>query len=173
MTHHSEDTLTHALIYAERGYHVFPVHGVKNGVCTCSKGATCTSIGKHPKTKNGVKDATTDEATIIGWFRNKPHTNVGIATGKVSGLFVVDVDPDKGGLESLAKLNLSSPMTVRTGSGGLHLYYTYDPTLTVGNSAGELAPGIDIRTTGGYVVAPPSLHRTGNYYTWEFNNGTY
>lgn len=172
MTHHSEDVLTYALAYAERGYPVLPLHGLKDGVCTCSKGAKCTSSGKHPKTTNGVKDATTDEATIVGWFKNKPHTNVGIATGCASWLFVVDVDPDKGGFESLAKLNLSSPMTVRTGSGGLHLYYKFDPAIVVGNSAGKLAPGIDIRTTGGYVVAPPSLHRSGKLYTWETNNAT-
>jgi hypothetical protein len=165
----NNSALDYALTYAYKNWYVFPVHGIKNGVCTCGK-ATCASPGKHPRTKNGLKDATTDEAAIRRWFEGKNNINIGIATGAISGLVVVDVDAKSGGLESLAKLNLGKALTVNTGGGGKHLYYQWPTDVSIGNSVGKLAPGIDIRGIRGYVVAPPSLHVSGKSYEWEASN---
>jgi putative DNA primase/helicase len=118
-----------------------------------------------------VKDATTDEATIRQWWQQWPDANSGIATGAVSGLVVLDVDPRHGGEESLQQLidahNGDFPETVTslTGGGGGHFYFA-SPGVLVRNRVG-LMPGLDIRGDGGYVVAPPSLHVSGQLYVWE------
>jgi Bifunctional DNA primase/polymerase, N-terminal len=92
-----------ALVYATRGWPVLPLHSVHNGECTCGA-ANCQSPGKHPRTANGIKDATTDLEQIKQWWTYWPEANIGIATGAASGLLVVDVDPRNGGKESLERL---------------------------------------------------------------------
>jgi hypothetical protein len=92
---------------------------------------------------------------------------VGIATGADSGLFVLDVDPDSGGFDTLAALErehgpLPYTRTIRTGSAGKHFYWRW-PGFAVSNSAGKLGPGLDIRGNGGQVVAPPSRSAKGAY----------
>jgi hypothetical protein len=85
---------------------------------------------------------------------------------------VLDVDPDKGGDDSLRKLEekygqLPVTTEVLTGGGGHHYYFEH-PGGSLGNSAGKLGPGLDIRADGGQVVAPPSVHPvTGRTYEWE------
>ena len=79
-----------ALGYAERGYEVFPVHGVCGGVCLCPKGPRCEDAGKHPATPRGFYDATSDPDQIREWWRGNPDANIGICTG--DGFFVFDVD---------------------------------------------------------------------------------
>src|SRR5262245_64327499 len=93
--------------------------------------------------------------------------DIGIVTG--GGLLVVDVDPRHDGDASLADLErvhgpLPDTPRGRTGGGGLHVYFAVDQA--VGNCT-NLAPGIDLRGEGGYVVAPPSLHASGRRYVWE------
>jgi hypothetical protein len=93
---------------------------------------------------------------------------VAIRTGAKSGLVVVDVDPAHGGDDSMAMLEgIHGPMppgrTIRTGSGGRHLYFRH-PGGVVRNDAGRvLGPGIDLRADGGYVIAPPSRIAGGAY----------
>lgn len=163
--------LAAALGYARRGWSVLPLHSFRpDGACTCSKGAECVSSGKHPRTKNGSHDATTDEETIRDWWRQYPAANVGIATGERSGIFVLDADAKNGGPESLAALEcqhgaLPWSARVRTGSGGLHVYLEY-PGRHLANRAGKMAPGLDVRCCGGFVVAPPSRHASGGAYSW-------
>jgi hypothetical protein len=98
-----------------------------------------------------------------------PDAGVGIVTGAVSGLVVVDVDLRHGGdvsLEGLEREHGRIPTTVecRTGGGGRHLYFTH-PGGLIRNKVG-LAPGVDLRGDGGYVVAPPSVHSSGVRYAW-------
>jgi uncharacterized protein YdaU (DUF1376 family) len=166
----SNGLLSAALSYAERGWHVLPLHSVNaDGSCTCGK-PECGSIGKHPRTRHGVKDATTEEAIIRGWWKKWPDANVGIATGPISGILVVDLD-NKDGKRGSDMFDLFSVMNqyeratlaVNTGN-GLHLYY-HCPEEHIKNGVGK--DGIDVRSGGGYVVAPPSTHANGKMYEWQ------
>lgn len=103
------------------------------------------------------------------WFARWPDANVGIVTGALSGLVVLDVDPRHGGDESLAEFEIehapvASTVAAVTGGGGRHLYFAH-PGGAVPNRIG-LAPGLDLRGDGGCVVAPPSLHASGRRYAW-------
>jgi hypothetical protein len=129
----------------------------------------CQPGGKKPLTEHGFKEATTNVEQIIAWWRRWPNANIGIPTGAASGLLVLDVDAQHGGLETLARLEdengrLPNAPTVRTGNGGLHIYFR-DPG-GVRNSTGLVGPGIDVRGDGGYVVAAGSIHENGNVYRW-------
>lgn len=128
--------------------------------------------GKVPLVKDWPRLASTDETTIRQWWRRYPDANIGLATGRQSDLFVLDIDPGKGGDESLRTLEekfvaLPPTIEVLTGGGGRHYYFKH-PGLLVGNSASELGAGLDVKTDGGQVVAPPSIHpTTGRCYAWE------
>ena len=158
------------LAYAARGWAVLPVHTPEGDGCSCSR-HDCTSRGKHPRTVNGVKDATADTTRIREWFDKWPMANVGIATGGVSGFFALDVDPGHGGDETLASLEkLNGPLpptlTVHTGGGGKHLFFALPKGRAVLSRVG-ISPGLDTRGEGGFVVAPPSLHASGETYRWD------
>jgi putative DNA primase/helicase len=84
-----EGRLEAALPYAELGWAVFPVHSAHNGVCTCRKGAACGATGKHPSTRHGVGDATTDPEKIKAWWNGWPDANIGVATGEASAIVVL------------------------------------------------------------------------------------
>jgi hypothetical protein len=125
--------------------------------------------GKVPITSNGYKDGTSDARQIAGWFDSRPDANVGILVGPESGLCVLDVDPRHGGDQELARLQqeygpLPPTWTVETGGGGRHYYFEFDPRA----ARRELAPGIELKARGGYVVAPPSIHpETARRYSWR------
>jgi putative DNA primase/helicase len=155
-----------ALKYAARGWSVVPLYSVEDGICACARGESCQHPGKHPRTPNGVHDATTDRKRIKAWLEKWPNANFGIATGHRSGIFVLDVD-GKVGEASLEALQdrygrLPKTLTVKTGN-GRHLYFRCDGA-RVGNSAGRLGEGIDVRGDGGYVVAAGSVHISGAVY---------
>lgn len=157
-----------ALAYARRGWPVLPLHVPQAGQCSCGA-PECTTVGKHPRTKHGAKDATTGEPMIRQWWSRWPGANVGIATGWVSGLVVVDVDPRNGGDNSLLALERQHgklPQTVEalTGGGGRHILFVH-PGGRIKNS--PVAPGVDLKADGGYIVAPPSLHASGKAYAWD------
>ena len=110
-----------------------------------------------------------DAATIAQWLARWPGANVGIVTGEISNLIVLDIDPKHGGDDSLAELErrfgpLPATVEAQTGGGGRHLYFAH-PGGLMPNRVG-LAQGIDLRGDGGYVVAPPSLHPSGQLYAW-------
>ena len=157
-----------AMAYAEAGWRVLPVWGVRDGgTCRCRGGARCSSPGKHPRTPDGVRAASADVKRIATW-RLDARANIAIATGAESGLVVVDVDPRSGGDETLAALErrlgpLPATPRVDTGGGGWHIYVAH-PGHAV---RGTLGGGIDIKSDGGYVVAPPSGHASGGAYTWH------
>jgi len=99
---------------------------------------------------------------------------VGIATGVVADLLVLDVDPANGGDASYEQLRKQFPaafaelLEVRTGSGGTHLYFECrSPT----PSRANILPGIDVKADGDYVVAPPSLDLSGSHYQFTSNSG--
>lgn len=165
-----ESRLDYALRYAALNWAVLPLHWItEKGVCSCDK--ACKSPGKHPLTKSGLKEASVDTQRLNYWFGKKwPKANIGIATGAVSGLFVVDVDPKNGGDDTLDKLReqgLFFPDNVMqiTGSGGKHYVFKYPGA--IGRSTSNLWPGIDTRGDGGYIVVEPSNHISGKCYFWE------
>ncbi len=111
--------------------------------------------------------ATTSE--VEEWFRRWSDGNVGIVTGAVSRLVVLDIDPKHGGDESLAHLirehgPLPHTIEALTGGGGRHIYFAH-PGGILRNKVG-IFPGIDIRGDGGCIVAPPSVHTCGKAYKW-------
>jgi len=132
----------------------------------------CIRNKKNPLTANGFKDASSDEQVINGWWDKYPDANIGLPTGKVNNLVVVDVDVknDAGGMDSLQQLleecGEFDTKVVRTPSGGLHYYFSYPQDEEIIKCRTNLRPGIDIRADGGYVVAPGSSI-DGNAYEFE------
>jgi hypothetical protein len=163
--HLANEPLLAALAYAVAGWPILPLHTpTPAGGCSCRQ-TDCSSAGKHPRTRHGLTQATTDPQRIAAWWKRWPNANVGIATGD---LVVIDIDGPDGAraLDELQTEHGPLPVTraVRTGR-GLHLYFAVHGH-AIANSAGRLGPGIDVRGRGGYIVAPPSRHATGDAYTW-------
>lgn len=163
--------LSTALTYAARGWLVLPLH--TPGAEGCSCGQDCgTSAGKHPRTPHGLYDASRQPDHLWRWWHRWPDANLAIRTGLVSGLVVLDVDSRHGGEDSLETLQatyaaLPPTLTAHSGGGGRHLYFRH-PGRPIPNSAevGGYA-GLDVRADGGYIVAPPSLHQSGQRYRWQ------
>jgi len=101
------------------------------------------------------------ESEITAWFTRTPDANIGIVTGSISGVAVVDLDGPEGIAEA-KKLGLSSTLVSITGE-GKHLWFRASAHVA---SSVRVHPGIDIRGEGGYVVAPPSIHESGRRYRW-------
>ena len=157
-----------ALDLAKQGGAVFPLHTVDDGKCSCAA-RDCERPGKHPRTRRGLHDASRNEAQVKQWWWQWPDANVGLATGVASGVVVLDIDGPKGA-ESIKALQakhgkLPKTPTARTGGGGWHLYFRH-PGGLVRNSVKRLGDGLDVRGDGGYVVAPPSIHASGEAYRW-------
>lgn len=164
--------LTDAVLWlASLGFFLIPLHSpVGDGACSCGH-ATCGAKAKHPRTPSGSKDATRDPdalRTLFGvLYRN---ANVGIATGERAGIVVLDVDPRHGGDRALMELEtrhgeLPATPASTTGGGGLHFFFKH-PGGVIKNSVSKIGAGLDIRGAGGYVVAPPSVHVSGQSYSW-------
>ena len=121
----------------------------------------CAPGGKHPITEHGFHDATTNLAQVRQWWRRFPQANIGVPTGRPSGVVVVDVDVH--GVNGFAaccrakEAGLLSgwEVVVRSPSGGLHAYYpAHESAEQRSWQAGRA--GIDFRGDGGYIIAPPS-----------------
>jgi DNA polymerase I len=170
--------LAAVLWYAKHSWKVFAAHTPTAKGCSCSKKKHCPDIGKHPRwhktlLPHGVTSATTDEALIKTWWRQWPDANIGIATGVESGIFVLDVDARHDGIISRTSLETTHgplPPTVErvSGDGGGHLVFAHPgAAVRIKNSDSKLAPGLDIRGDGGYIIVPPSLHVSGQQYKWK------
>ncbi|MBD0328583.1 MAG: bifunctional DNA primase/polymerase [Thermoleophilia bacterium] len=132
-------------------------------------------LSKKPRAESGgVNDSTTDEQTIRDWWSRSPDANVAIATGRYGDRWLVGIDLDGDeGFHSLASLatvagigreevrRALATRRVRTPRGGAHLYYWSGAEIR--NSQRKIAPGIDVRGVGGYLVAPPSRLPDGEY----------
>ena len=160
-----------AVRYAAHGWPVLPLHTPEpRRGCSCRGASSCTSPGKHPRTRNGVHDASTDPDQVRNWWTQWPSANVGVATGSASGLLVLDVDLPHGptSLEDLEASYSRLPATCeqRTGSGGRQLLVTSGGDSTMLGNRTAIRPGIDVRGEGGYIVVPPSRHHSGSRYCW-------
>lgn len=164
--------LDYALAYAAIGWHVLPVWWVvkkSDGLfgCGCGK-PDCKNPGKHPHTKAGQNDATTDGEIIKRWWNQHPQLNIGIFLAP-SNLVAVDIDPRNGGHETIEMLedkhgNLFSDVMAFTGGGGEHRIFTLPQGLQ--NLPGKLGPGVDLKLNG-FIVVEPSSHASGNTYEFE------
>lgn len=165
------DKINSAQHYLQRGWLVVPLHDVSAGACSCGNGDpehTRRQGGKHPIYANWQAMPLRTPAAVAAVWSARPSANVGIATGRSSGVWVLDTDPDNGGdaaLRDLVNTYGPLPMTyqVITGSGGLHHYFAMPPDFEPTNRRGQLAVGLDVRGTGGQVVAPPSVSGKGAY----------
>jgi hypothetical protein len=173
--------LSAALWYASLGWSVVPVHKVVvatdgSTVCSCPAGAACGSKGKHPAVvweRYQRMAAIPDQIRV--WFEGRFASHgVGIITGAVSGFFVIDVDegPGKAGgdaFNDLQFLHGDIPFTVRarTGGGGKHILLQHPKDIWVRTARNVLAPGVDVRGDGGFIVAAPSMHESGRIYLWD------
>lgn len=141
-----------ALAYAARGWHVFPL----------------LERDKRPRFIGAYKRATTDAAQIRRWWRQWPLANIGLATGAASGIWVLDVDGEAGeqSYVELVRPHGGAPETrmVAT-SKGYHLYWRLGDAADPGRRIGA-RPGLDIIGGQGYLLAPPSVHPSGQTYQW-------
>lgn len=153
----TNSNLEHALKYISIGWRVFPINK-----------------DKRPLTSNGFKDATNDEKRVRAWWKKHPHAGIGVATGKVSGIVVLDADLQKEeAQENLAHLiktrgSFEQTVVAQSGGGGLHFYFKHPGSdIKVSNAQNFMGfHGIDVRGDGGYIIVPPTLHKSGNKYSW-------
>jgi hypothetical protein len=143
------DILKAALWYASKGFSVIPIRA----------GEKKPHIKWEPYQHQRATDA-----EIRNWWQKWPDANVGVVTGQVSGIDVIDVDSEAG----KAALDEFMPDTIvapacRTPSGGWHFYFAHRPGLV---NRARVLTDCDVRTCGGYVVAPPSQNGNGRTYTW-------
>ncbi len=149
---HASTLEKHAIEYAEMGWHVFPL--IPNT--------------KKPLTPQGYKNATTNLNKIHHWWSRNPKANIGISTGTSSQIFVIDIDRKNGvdGLESIKGNAIPACPTVKTPTGGYHYYFAQSKPLKT--RVGALS-GVDFKSDGGYVVAPPSIVDS-KPYTWDLDH---
>jgi len=145
----TENLLNIALDYAKLGFNVIPIR-----------------IDKKPFVpwEKYQKERVSCEM-IQHWWSRCPHANIGIVTGQVSNVIVLDIDGAEG-LQSIKDYQLTIPPTptVKTGGGGVHYYFKH-PGFPCKNFVKKY-PGVDFRGDGGYVIAPPSKHASGTHYEW-------
>ncbi|QIP85687.1 DNA primase [Streptomyces sp. Tu 2975] len=168
--------LAHALSAAERGLPVIPLSATKLPALRSPHRDDPQPVlcrGECGLPGHGVHDATTDPAAVRALFAAAPWaTGYGIACGRPPHhLIGIDLDT-KSSTDSMAELQhlalrhlftIPETITVLTPSGGRHLWLTGPPDTVVANSASRLAPGIDVRGTGGYLVGPGSVTAHGAY----------
>ena len=128
----------------------------------------CRVKGKEPLTPHGFKDATCDETQIRAWWTQWPNANIATPTGL--GWWVLDVDPRNGGKESLEVLTEKHgrlPDTLQQMTGGDGRHYCFATVKGVRIGCGTIAPGLDYKGEGGYILLAPSIHPNGKAYTWD------
>ena len=161
-----------AVAYGSRGLYVFPCHHIAtDGSCSC--GSECASPGKHPRVLDWENLATPDDAQIRSWWARWPLANIGCAAGR-TGWIVIDTDPRNGGDDAIHELTVcyGSYVTARslTGGGGTHDVFALPKRTTFRSRStafGVSYPGVDVKSAGGYVLLPPSNHKSGQRYQWE------
>ena len=107
-----------------------------------------------------------DKEEITKWFEKFPKANIAVVTGKISGITALDIDARHGGFESIKAFEVPTTVQARSGSGSSHFIFKYNSD--VGNTQGStgIAPGIDTKNDGGYLILEPSNHISGGKYEW-------
>jgi hypothetical protein len=164
-----DQLLAAAVGLAERGWRIVPLHTPTPRGCSCPQRDACKKSGKHPRMSGWPTRATSDKKRLVEWWREWPDANIGIVAGRGSGITVLDVDPRNGGDDRLAELErehrqLPRTVTVETGGGGQHYYFAAPPSAA---RSAVLSEGLELLGERKLVVAPPSLHASGQRYEWD------
>jgi hypothetical protein len=158
--------LAAALLYGALGWPVVPLFTPTDGVCDCPqswKDADKCTPGKHPRTRNGLDDASTDEAAIRRWWGMWPHANIGVDLARAG---LVDIAPDS--LEWFAEFTargLPKTLSFASGGGEGHAHHLYARPEGCAIHRNCQTGKYDVMSNG-YAVMPPSLHSSGRRYTW-------
>lgn len=147
-----EDIAVIASEYVDNGWSVLPVKPEeKRPYMTNWLQYTRTRATKH---------------TVENWFRSLSNAGIGVVTGKVSNMVVLDIESDcPYPIEDLLR-KYPTQMYSRTGSGGYHLFYQYPTNISrVANRVG-IFERADLRADGGFIVLPPTIHPNGSRYEW-------
>ena len=169
---------THALGCARAGLRVHPLYMVTEALtCSCWRGADCPEKqrGKHPRLPRWQQAATADIGQVLAWWDEWPDAGIGVATGRASRVWVLDCDGDEAlswYRERCREHGLVKTVGAKTGR-GRHFWWRFpeDESVSIRNAQG-IAPGVDVRGEGGYVIAPPTRHRSGAQYQW-LSSGAY
>lgn len=156
--------------YTRLGLHPILLHGLnEDDSCTCGRDECTDSRGKHPVHK-GWQNAPLDAAALDGALEKNWRFNVGLRMGRQpSGLVLIaiDVDGPRSLLDPLIAEEGELPPTLTASTGkGLHLIFKMPPGREPPTNRVKLAPGIDVRSEGGQIVAAPSRHYSGRRYRW-------
>jgi hypothetical protein len=164
LNHYQQAMLDAALRYAERGRAVLPV-----------------SRSKKPINANGSRSATTDSQQIAAWWQAHPTAQIGIATGSISGIWVIDVELKNGkdGIKALRR-EFGDQFTIdektlvqKTPTGGFQFVFVWDEDREIRNVR-DVLEGVDIRGDGGFIVAAPSSFSVdGKRITYQWNDAAY
>lgn len=157
-----------ALKYQKRGLEIVPTTYVReDDFCSCSKGAKCASPGKHPAVAGWTKDYTSKDKTLDQIFRM--GQGVGIKTGTVNKLIVVDCDTRESYEQVLQSFAIPTTRTVKTHR-GYQIYLKIPADLYLKGSQNILKSmdifDVDLRAEKNFVMAPPSKHPKGGRYEW-------
>ena len=161
------NNLKAALELAGLDWKLVPLHAPKGDRCDCNR-PNCPSVAKHPRVTDWTRAASDELETVMNWWQQWPHANIGIATGPASGIVVLDVDVRHGGDEEIERLVKQHGLLPRcpaaaTGGGGSHYYFKHPGGTVLSRT---ILPGIDVKGDGGQVVAAPSVHASGTSYEW-------
>ena len=148
----SNDLLHAALEYGDQGLAIMP----------------CVERGKKPALSRTGKEhavATSDVDQIIKWWdATYPRSNIGIACTP-NQLAVIDIDGEEG-IDWIRDNQMPMPTTATaTTARGFHYYYRWPAGMRI--STCQIAPKLEIRAAGAYVIAPPSIHPDGTRYRWS------
>jgi hypothetical protein len=150
-----------AIALGARGLRVFP----------------CWPRKKEPAIRDNLRLAAVDEAIIRKFWGEQGQYNIGVATGRGSGIWVTDEDGEEG-LATMSRLEaehgkLPKTVEVVTGGGGRHLYWRWPDGVEIRNFQVRAdLPGLDVRGEGGYCLAPPSWHPSGRRYEWSVDSAS-
>jgi|ERR1044071_1786247 hypothetical protein len=144
--------INEALIYAQQGFSVIPLK----------------PRDKRPLvTWEPFQNMIASISTVKFWWEQWPNANIGIVTGKISGIVVVDCDSMAGlkRVRNYIRATLVGKIPMASTSAGVHLYFKHPMDKFI-NNRGKMLEDVDVRGDGGYVVAPPSMHSSGKKYSW-------
>lgn len=173
-----------AITYARASISVFPLmprekkpYAYTRGLTDASPAPDLAAARWAGQVDLPLRPPKTPDERMPKRVRAGPLANVGIATGAVSGFWVLDTDGEaaEAALQALCDVHGPLPLTPQQVTGnGVHRCFAWDPAHPVRNSQGKIGPNIDVRGDGGYIVAPPSVHPgdpvkgipPGRIYAW-------